>query len=260
MYRNLAPISKSVWEQIDARAKEVFLSTLTARKVIHVSGPKGSEYVAYNHGKLGDISEKDGITFASYKVTPLVETRIEFKLNRWELDNAIRGDKNIDFSKLEDAVKKAALFEERSVYEGLSEGNIRGLLEVAEISQKLGNTTSDIMKSVADGVIKLKNAYVSTGMDLIVSQGLYAKLYSIDSQKPLVKTLENMINGKVIGSEVMKGGILIPHNHENFDFELGEDFSLGYQEHDQKEVTFYIKESFTFHILDEKLIVRFEED
>ena len=259
MYRNLAPIEKSVWEQIDSRAKEVFISILTARKSVRVTRPKGSEYVAYNHGKLGELKEKKGICFASYKVTPLVETRIEFKLNRWELDNAIRGDKNIDFSNLEDAVKKVALFEECAIYEGLPEGNIRGLLEVAEMPLKLGNTESSIKKCIADGVIKLRNAFVLGKIDLIVSQELYTKLWSIESQTPLIKALEDMIGGSIVESEVMKGAILIPHNNENLDLELGEDFSLGYQEHDAKEITFFIKESFAFHILDDKLIVKFVE-
>ncbi|HHV10954.1 MAG TPA: bacteriocin family protein [Clostridiales bacterium] len=259
MYRNLAPISKNAWDQIDARAKEVLISTLTARKAVHVSGPKGSEYVVYNHGRLGEVSESDGVSFASYQVTPLVETRIEFKLNRWALDNAVRGDKNIDFSSLEAAIKKAALFEEQVVYEGLAEGNIKGLLTVPDTSLKLGNTASDIKKSVAEGVIKLRNAYASGNMDLIVSQELYAKLWAMESQTPLVKALEDMISGKVIASEVIKGAILIPHDNENLELVLGDDFTLGYQEHDQKEVTFFIKESFTFQISDESLIVRFEE-
>ena len=52
MYRNLAPIDKSVWEQIDQRAKEVLVSTLTARKAVHVTGPLGAGHTAYNHGRL----------------------------------------------------------------------------------------------------------------------------------------------------------------------------------------------------------------
>ncbi|MDF2514134.1 MAG: bacteriocin [Herbinix sp.] len=258
MYRNLAPISKNAWDQIDARAKEVLISTLTARKAVHVSGPRGSEYVVYNHGRLGEVSENNGVSFASYQVTPLVETRIEFKLSRWALDNAVRGDKNIDFSNLEEAVKKAALFEERLVYEGLSEGAVKGLKNVSETSLKLGNTSSDIKKSVAEGVLKLRNAYASGKLDLIVSQELYTKLWSLESQTPLVKALEEMISGKVIASEVLKGALLIPHDHENLELVLGDDFTLGYQEHDQKEVTFFIKESLTFQITDDNLVVRFE--
>lgn len=258
MYRSLAPITKNGWEQIDNRAKEVISSIISGRKVVSVTGPKGSNYVAYNHGKLGHVMEQDGVKFASYKVTPLVEIRIEFKLNRWELDNAIRGNNNIDFTNLEDAVRKAAIFEEKAIYEGLSDGNIKGLLELTESYEKLGDTADTIKESIAKAILKLRKAYFTGNMDLIVSEDLYAKLWSLESRTPLVKTLESMIGGKIVTSEVMKGAILIPHKNENFVLELGEDFSLGYQEHDQKEVTFFIKESFTFQVLDESLVVRFE--
>lgn len=259
MYRSLAPITKNAWEQIDTRSKEVLVSTLSARKAVHVAGPKGSDYVAYNHGKLSDVSEQDGVRFSSYKVTPLVEIRIEFKLNRWELDNAIRGDHNIDFTNLEGAVKKAALFEEKVIYEGLSEGNIKGLFNVAKPCQKLGDSADAVKKSIANGILKLRKAYFTGDLDLIVSEELYVKLWSLESQTPLVTTLESIIGGKIITSEAVTGAILIPHNNDNFVLELGEDFSLGYQEHDQKEVTFFIKESITFQVLDENLVLKFEE-
>lgn len=74
-----------------------------------------------------------------------------------------------------------------------------------------------------------------------------------------MKALEDIIDGKIISSKVMKGALLVPHEHEDLDLELGEDFILGYQEHDQKEITFFIKEAITFHILDDKLIVHMEE-
>jgi uncharacterized linocin/CFP29 family protein len=38
--RNLAPISDEMWEEIDGRAKEVISNYLSARKVVHVSGPQ----------------------------------------------------------------------------------------------------------------------------------------------------------------------------------------------------------------------------
>ena len=257
MYRNLAPIDKSVWEQIDQRAKEVLVSTLTARKAVHVTGPLGAGHTAYNPGRLGAVMKKEDVSFASYEVTPLVESRIEFKLNRWELDNAIRGDRNIDFTNLEEAVKKSALFEENAIYTGLKEGAIRGLLEVKEEAIKLGDTASDIKKAVAEGVIKLRKAFAHGVMDLIVSEELYTKFWSVESTYPLLESIEKIIGGKVISSEIMTGAILIPHDDENLSLILGEDFTLGYQEHDNNEVTFYVKESFTFQILDDNLVVRF---
>ncbi|WP_099467240.1 family 1 encapsulin nanocompartment shell protein [Konateibacter massiliensis] len=259
MYRELAPINQNVWKQIDERAKEVFLSTLIARKAVHVSDEKGTDYVAYNHGKLGKVSYEDDVAYAGYQVTPLVETRIEFTLNRWELDNAVRGNKNIDFSNLEAAVKKIALFEEKAIWKGNPEAGIRGLTEVSSEVISFGTDEQSIKRSITEGILKLKGAFVNEGMDLFVSRSIYTTIMSLPSQTPLKAAIEEMIGGKVYSSEILEGALLVPHDNENLDLVLGEDFSLGYQEHTKKEVTFYIKESFTFQILDDSLIVKYAE-
>ena len=259
MYRELAPISEIVWQQIDERAKEVFLSTLKARKVVHVSEEKGSDFVAYNHGKLGEVTYNDGVNCAPYVVTPLVETRVEFNLDRWELDNAIRGNKNIDFTNLEKAVKKIALFEEKAIVEGLPALGIKGLTDDSFEANQFGTDETSIKKSIAEGILKLRRTYVNGGIDLLVSTSLYTKIVSLPCFVPLKSAIEDMIGGKVYCSEVLKGAFLVPHDNENLDFVLGEDFSIGYQEHTKKDVTLYIKESFTFQILDESLVVRYTE-
>lgn len=257
MYRELAPVSQEVWQQIDERAKEVFLATLAARKAVRVSDEKGPEYASYNHGKLGTVNYKDDVACATYQVTPLVETRIEFTLNRWELDNARRGSKNIDFSNLETAAKKTALFEERAIVYGIPEFGIKGLNQVTEDVIYLGDDETTIKRNVATAVMKLKNAFVNEAMDLLVSSEIYAKIITLSCQIPLKTALEEIIGGKIIISKVLNGALLLPHDHENLELVLGEDFTLGYQEHNNKEITFYIKESFTFQILDDKLVVRF---
>ena len=259
MYREIAPINETVWKQIDERAREVLLSTLKTRKVVHVSEEKGSDFVAYNHGKLGEVTYNDDVNSAAYLVTPLVETRIEFNLNRWELDNAIRGDKNIDFSNLDKAVKKIALFEEKAVLEGLPAYGIKGLTDESLATLPFGTDETSIKKYIADGILKLRSAYVNGGMDLLVSTNLYTQIMSLPCQTPLKAAIEDMIGGKVYASEVLSGAVLVPHDNDNLDFVLGEDFSIGYQEHTKKEITLYIKESFTFQILDESLIVRYTE-
>lgn len=52
---------------------------------------------------------------------PLVETRIPFELDVVELNNVVRGAKDVDLGRLEAAAKKIALFEEKIVYHGLPE-------------------------------------------------------------------------------------------------------------------------------------------
>lgn len=124
--RSLAPLSREVWEEIDSRAEEVLKTHLSARKVIKVNGPKGWDYNALPKGRLDSIQEGSGeVCSGLYSVQPLLETRISFELNRWEMDNILRGAKDIDLEPLEEAAHKIAMFEENAVYNGYQDGKNR---------------------------------------------------------------------------------------------------------------------------------------
>src|SRR5699024_3370099 len=97
LYRDLAPISNEAWEEIDEKATEVLKSYLSARRVVNVIGPKGFDHNVLTDGRLANTQNLDnGICYGNYKVQPLVESRIEFDMDRWELDNLQRGAKDID--------------------------------------------------------------------------------------------------------------------------------------------------------------------
>src|SRR5690554_6636314 len=101
LYRELAPISNEVWEEIDERATEVLKSYLSARRVVNVNGPKGFNYNVITEGRLANTEELDnGVSYGNYQVKPVVESRIEFDMDRWELDNIQRGAKDIDYEPL----------------------------------------------------------------------------------------------------------------------------------------------------------------
>ena len=50
---------------------------------------------------------------------------------------------------------------------------------------------------------------------------------------------------------------LMPYDHEDIELTIGQDFSIGYENHDDKKIKLFITESLTFRVLDEKLIVKF---
>ncbi|MFB6215190.1 MAG: family 1 encapsulin nanocompartment shell protein, partial [Candidatus Bipolaricaulia bacterium] len=130
--RSLAPITDEGWEEIDEAAREVLSNKLTGRKVVDVVEPQGWEYQAIPQGKL-DIKEDNpqSVRYGIRKVLPLVETRVSFELNIWELDNLSRGAEDVDLSPLEDAAAEAAQFEENVIYNGLGEAGIEGMFPSA---------------------------------------------------------------------------------------------------------------------------------
>ena len=257
--RQLAPITEEAWKEIDERAKEVLRSYLSARKVVSVEGPRGWDYTAITEGRLENIREGNDVCFGNYSVLPLIEVRAEFEMNRWELDNIMRGAKDIDYKPLEKAVEKIALFEENAIYNGLKEAKIKGILDISKGNEiTLGRDSTSILKSIAKGVLKLKEVYADSPYDLIIGKDVYEIVQSENPGYPLDRKIKDLIKGDIVFSHVIDGAVLIPHAHEDLEFTIGQDFSIGYQSNDNKNVRFFITESFTFRILDPSIIVSYK--
>lgn len=257
--RNIAPMPTSVWDEIDERAKEVLNNILSARKVVHVEGPMGWDYAVVPEGRLDIIEKKntDEVSVGTYRVKPLIEARVSFELNRWELDNIIRGAKDINLDSLEEATKKLALFEESVIYNGYEKGQIKGLTEVAGHSLNLGDNAKSVLGAISEANFLLKNAFVHKPYSLVVGKRAYKLLNTIHEGYPLIKIITSMIGGNVFLSDVVDGALLIPQDHEDIELTIGQDFSIGYENHDAEKVRLFITESLTFRVLDPDIIVKF---
>ncbi len=258
LYRELAPVSNEAWEEMEERLMEVFKTYLSARKVVHVEGPKGFNYNVITEGRLDNIGEENTVNYGRYNVLPLTETRTEFEISRWELDNILRGAKDVDYGPLEDAAKKIALFEEKTIYQGLEEGNIKGLVNSSSHeSISFGTDFESIMDGLAKAVVKLREAFQTKDFTLVVGAEAYERILSSTSAYPLDKRIEEFIGHKIIFSHTLDGAVLIPFDHDDLELTIGKDLSLGYQNHDNKSVRFFISESFTFRVLDPSIIINF---
>lgn len=251
LYRDIAPVDEAAWEEIDETAVEVLKQFLSARKVLHVQGPMGLDYNAVPEGRLVNVGDKEDVCFGDYQVLPLTETRIQFEMDRWELDNVKRGAKDVDYEPLEKAMEKLALFEERAVFEELDKAKSADTLD-------LGSDPKEIMDSLADGVIKLRNAYVEGPLTLVVSPEAYKRIFSVETGYPLVRRVKELIGGEIVFNHVIDGAYLLPHDHEDLELTIGRDFSIGYQAHTDKKVEFFAKESFAFRVLDEDIIIKYD--
>ncbi len=256
--RELAPLSSHVWEEIESRAGEILRSRLSARKVVHVEGPRGWNYTAVPEGRLDLVEESGDVKAGVYRVTPLSEARVRFSLNRWEMDNLNRGAKDIDLDSLDAAAEKIADFEEKAIFEGFKPGGIVGLAEAAAHKPvAFGKDGSSIMESVSIALVTLRASHAQGPCSLIVGTKGWLALNKEVQGIPLVERIERIIGGKVIHSMAIDGAYLLPYDDENFELTIGQDFAIGYETHDTKDVTLFITESFTFRVLDPNLIVPF---
>jgi uncharacterized linocin/CFP29 family protein len=253
--RKLAPISTRAWEEIDRRAKDILLRYLSARKFVRVDGPKGLDHSAVTEGRI-KVHHDDLLNYGIFNVKPLVEPRASFKLNRWELDNIERGAKDINLVPLDEAVKRIALFEEKAIFQGLEEAAIIGLEKSSSHEPiTFGDTESEILASISQGVITLEDSISSKPYAFVVGEELWCKLNAIGKEISLISRIEEIIGGKVIVSRSIEGAILLPFDNENIELSIGEDFSIGYQEHTETEIKLFITETFTFRVLDNTLVI-----
>ena len=257
--RELAPLAKEAWEEIDQRAVDVLKTHLSARKVVYVQGPKGWHHTAISEGRLSLLDEAEGsVQSGVHQVKPLVETRISFSLSRWEMDNILRGAKDVRLDPLETAAEKMAFFEEDAVYNGYEKGGIKGLFQSAEVKPlSFGNDGKAIMESLSKAILLMKEAYQEGPFTLVVGEEGWKRVNSEIQGYPLIKRVRDMISGNVIFSSAVKEAVLIPHDHDDLEMVIGGDFSIGYESHDSQEVHLFMAESFTFRVLDPAIIIPF---
>ena len=256
--REFAPITNKAWNEIDERA-EVLKSYLSARRAVKVNGPFGLDFNVITEGRLDNIVDEGELCYGNYTVLPLTESRIEFEMDRWELDNLDRGAKDVDYEPLEKAAEKIALFEENAIYNGLNNASIVGLENsVTNKTIPFGKDLPNIMEAISLGLIKLRESYQNGPFNLIVGEEIYKRILSTNSSYPLEEIIEELIGGKIIYSHVISGAYLLPHDHEDLELTIGQDFAIGYKSYTDKSVRFFITESFTFRVLDSSLIIKYD--
>lgn len=259
--KELAPITSEAWEEIIETSQQVFNNELAVRKFADVDGPHGLKLGAVSRGRI-DIPENQetkGLEYGLHQVQPLIETRAHFSLDIWELDNVVRGAEDIDLEALEDAARKIAGFEERTIYTGLKEANLKGLINNTEY-KAIGfpEDPSRILHHVTEAITKLKSESVEGPYSLVVDKEKWEMISAYIEGYPLRLQLENILNGKIILAPHYDGAFLVSERGGDFRLTLGQDLSIGYLSHGKNKVELYFTESFTFQVLDPAAIIFFK--
>lgn len=255
--KDLAPITAKAWSEIEGRAKSILTNNLSGRKFVKVTPPKGRECEGIFTGKMA-LKQKDDLFYGIYKVQPMIETRITFVLSRWELDNIERGAKDINFDSLDEAIKKAAKFEEEAIFYGLNEACIEGLKSSAHPVLDLGETCEEVVVNIIKAMAMLKNSTAKAPYALVVSPEKWQHLNIVSKDAEFIEKIEKILGSKIIVSPSICEAFLLPYNDENFELSLGIDYSIGYQHSDNTNVTLFITSSFTFNIHDKTQVIMFK--
>ena len=263
--RELAPIPAEAWAEIDSQAARSLTALLSARKVVDVSDPMGTNFPGVPEGRL-DYPEKQPnghLNFGIHKVHHLVEARIPFELDVQEMDNVVRGAKDVDLTHLEEAAREIALFEERVVYHGLAEANIKGLkLCTGADCLTIGNTPEQMLETIADGITNFTAKSVEGPYAFVVGPKLWSLMSAHFQGYPVKMQAENILGGPVVLSPYLSGeyedeAYLVSTRGGDLELVLGQDLAIGYEKSTSEKVTLYFTESFTFRILEPAAVIHY---
>jgi uncharacterized linocin/CFP29 family protein len=258
--KSIAPISDLAWAEINERARVVLTSHLSARRFVDVDGPRGWDFASVSTGRIQVPEKQTGkVKYGIHQVLPLVETRIPFELNIWELDNLARGAKDPDLSALEAAAREIALFEENAIYEGFKHSGLKGLRKASEFAPMVfPSDIHEIVSIIAQAVSKLKAASVEGPYSLVLSQPKWEKVNTMVGGYPLKKQLESILGGTIIMAPGIDNAYLVSKRGGDFQLVIGQDLSIGYESHTSKSVQLFFTESFTFQCFDPAAYIVFE--
>lgn len=257
----LAPITQKAWDEITARTAEILKSNLTARKFVDINGPNGLEFGGVSTGRLiAHENQNEGeINYGIREFLPIVEIRMPFELDLWELDNIERGAKDIDLLPLEEAVRKVTCFEEKMVYSGFEPTGIKGLDTATQNEAvALPDDPNKFLKELANQIVNLSKQAVAGPYSLVLNASTWLNMVNLAEGYPIQKQLKQILGGQVIISHFNKNSYLVSQQGGDYELAIGQDYTLGYDNHDTKKVKLYITASLTFRVLSPEAIVVFK--
>jgi len=264
LLRNLAPISDGGWEVIDQEATTRLPTYLAARKLVDFAGPYGWSHSATNLGRISTIAgPSEGVAAAQRMVLPLLELRAEFKVSRVQLDDVERGAGDPDLPELDEAMRQIALGENVTVFHGHAAAGLRGITESTSHEPIVLN---DDVEQSPDGVARAVNVLRQAGIDgpygLAICPDLYTRIVESTEYGGhlLFDHLREILGGPLVWAPGVEGGVVLSLRGGDFQFESGQDLSIGYLDHDADVIRLYVEESFSFRVLEPDAAVTLRTD
>lgn len=253
--RDLAPLGKLAWNEIDEQARITLKGNLSARGLVDLDGPFGWEKSAVNLGRinLDHVDEPiSGIRWGLRQVQPLLELQVDFTLSMNELEHLQRGVRNPDLAPLETACRQAAHFEETAIYHGLEAAGISGIIPSSPHPPvKCDSLPDGYMECIETAILTLQQEGIGGPYHLVLGTKPFQLLQQGDQRGfPLNQRVGQLLGGSISWSPVINGGLLLSGRGGDFHFTLGQDLSIGYRSYDGEMVNLFITESFAFQVLE----------
>ena len=260
LFRDRAPITEAGWEEIEKEAKRTLRGMLAARRVVDFRGPLGWDDSDVELGRADPISSPASgpdVQARLRRVQPLVELRIPFEVTRAELDAIDRGARDPDLDSVIAAARQIAIAEDRAIFHGYKAAHITGICEAAaSTAVPLGSSHADYPGAVSAALTKLRDEGIEGPFAVVLNEQLYKDLAArTDSGYPILSHVQRLVDGDIVWAAGLDGGVVLSKRGGDFELTVGQDFSIGYLEHNLERVRLYIEESFTFLVLTDQAAI-----
>ena len=253
LFRELAPITKATWQEIEKEAKRTLTEMLGARRVVDFIGPLGLATSAVGTGRMASIPGAPNGTVEAHlrQSQPLVEIRVPFELARSEIAAVDRGAKDPNLDSLVSAARKIAIAEDVAIFHGYPEAHIRGICEIGPNGTlSLGDDFEAYPAIITHAVTRLREAGIGGPYAVALGERCYTDL--IETTKagyPILEHIRRIVEGPIVWAPGLSGAVVISLRGGDFELVVGRDISIGYLDHDARQVRLYLEESFTFRVL-----------
>jgi uncharacterized linocin/CFP29 family protein len=252
LYRELAPVAESAWEQIETEASQTLKRTLAARKLVDFDGPYGWDLSSVDRGRVTTLGKTPcaGTEASLRRVQPLLEIRVPFELARSELEAIDRGATDADLQPVIEAARTAAMAEDTCIMYGYDDGQITGICEAAgPATLPLTDDYAHYPEVLAAALNHLRTAGIDGPYAIALGPRCYTGLtHTRDAGYPVMEHLHRLLEGPIVWAPSADGALVLSLRGGDFRLTVGQDFSIGYLDHDAERVRLYIQESFAFKV------------
>lgn len=254
LLREIAPVSGPAWEAIEEEASRTLRHYLAARKLVDFSGPRGWEHSAETLGRVDPLSDAPaaGVDAAIRRMQPLAELRTPFELSRRELEAIDRGSRDYDLQVVIDAARQAASIEDAAVFHGYDAAGIAGISQATPHEPVvIGDDYNQYPGTVARAVAMLQAAGISGPYAIALGPRCYTGVIETTERGgyPVLEHIRLILGGPVVWAPAVDGAVVVSLRGGDFELTCGQDFSIGYLDHDADNVRLYLEESMTFRAL-----------
>jgi len=96
----------------------------------------------------------------------------------------------------------------------------------------------------------LRLAGVNGPYSVVMGADAYTALSEAsDHGYPVIQHIQRLVNEEIIFAPAIAGAFVLTTRGGDFELHLGQDVSIGYLRHDDKNVSLYLQESMTFLLL-----------